>query len=253
MKQQPNYGFPLYHVLIRILFAIFIILLIILLIALQISIYLILLISVIIVVIFILFGVVLFKRRFLNYRKQLLKKMADIADLKGDEVVLDLGTGAGFLVIGFANFLKNGKTYGVDRYDLKYDNLQTKLFSRIKINFIGNTLKNAKRNAEIENQEKKCEFISADLTKSFSFSDEYFDIILSSQFLYCLSPQQRLPVLQEIDRVLKKDGRIIFFESSSFINWDINEVKEFFEKNGYKIEIKPFHGFKKCCILSGQK
>jgi len=253
MKQKPNYGFPLYQVFSRALFAIIIIFLLILLTATQGLTVIVILICVLIVLIYFIFGVVLFKKKFLKYRKQLLKKMIDLADIKGDEIVLDLGTGAGFLAIGFANFLKNGKIYGVDRYDLKYDSLASKLFDKIKINFIGNTLKSAKRNAKIENQEEKCEFISADLTKPFNFDDDCFDIILSSQFLYCLSPQKRNSVLKEIDRVLKKGGKIIFFESTSFMSWDINEIKQFLENAGYNLDTIPFVKFKRCSILYGFK
>ena len=253
MKQKPNYGFPLYQVFIRVLFAIIISLCLILLTATQGLTVIIVLTCVLIIAVFAIFGVKLFKKNFLEYRKQLLKKMIDLADIKGDEIVLDLGTGGGFLAIGFANFLKNGKIYGVDRYNIKYDSLRSKLFDKIKINFIGNTLKNAKKNAEIENQEKKCEFISADLTKPFDFDDNCFDIILSSQFLYCLSPQKRKSVLKEIDRVLKKGGKIIFFESTSFMSWDINEIKQFLENARYNLDIIPFVKFKRCSILYGFK
>jgi len=253
MKQKPNYGFPLFSVLIRFIFLLFIIIFIVLLIYSKISPFITVLISISLMALYLYFGIIFFKKHFLNYRTKLLKKMINAADLKGNETILDLGTGAGFLAIGFAKSIKNGKVYGTDRYNLKYDNLKTKLFSFIKINFIGNTLKNAKRNVKIENLEKKCEFISADLTKPFNFPDKYFDIILSSQFLYCLPHKKRLTVYNEINRVLKKHGKIIFFESKAYRGWDTKELKEYFEKLEYQINIIKDEKYKVRCIIVGTK
>ena len=253
MKQQPNYGFPLSSVLIRFLFALFIPLFVYILISMNVNLHLIILITLGIVLIYVFFGVVLFKIHFLNYRMNILKKMIKIADLKGNEKILDIGTGAGFLTIGFAKDLKDGKVTGLDKYSIKYDRFKTQLISYLKINFIGHTLKNAKRNVKIENVEDKCEFIQIDITKPLKFSDSYFDIIISSQFLYCLPPQKRLPVFQEINRILKKDGKIIFFESIDFLGWDINHAKNYFEKIGYQIKIIKTIEFQRTCILSGKK
>ena len=108
-------------------------------------------------------------------------------------------------------------------------------------------------NAKIENVENKCKFIQTDITKPLDFANEYFNVIVSSQFIYCIEKQKRIPIFNEINRVLKKEGKIIFFESKSFIGWDINEVKNFFEEKRYTINIIPVKEFKKCVILIGQK
>ena len=149
--------------------------------------------------------------------------------------------------------LKNGKSYGLDKYTLKSSSFTKQIISTIKINFIGISIKNAKINAEIEKVDKKCEFIEADLTKPFDFTERFFDVIVTCQFFYCLTKKDRVNVLKEIDRVLKKEGKIIFFESSSFMGWDISEVKSFFENIGYKLEVILSDDFKKCCILYGKK
>lgn len=253
MKQMPNYGFPLSFILFRIFVLLVIVLVLFALIIFNIPTYFILLIGLWIILSYVFFGIIQFKKCFLKNRMNLLKKFIKIANLKGDEKVLDLGTGSGFLAIGFAKPLQNGKSFGLDKYSLKNDNLKTQIISMIKINFFGNTLKNAKVNAKIENVENKCEFIQTDITNPLNFSDEYFNIIVSSQFFYCIPHQKRLVIFQEIDRVLKKDGKIIFFESKSFMGWDINEVKRFFNNVGYNINIIPVKEFKKCCILVGQK
>lgn len=253
MKQKPNYGFPLSYILKRFLIILILILILIGVIISQISIFFVLFIAFFVLPSYVIFCIIYFKKRFLRDRITLLKKFVEMANLKGDEIVLDLGTGSGFLAIGFAKNLKNGKSIGLDKFSLKNGNLKTQITSMIKINFFGNTLKDAKVNAKIENVEKKCRFIQADITKPLDFPDKYFNIIVSSQFFYCISPQKRLKVFQEIDRFLKKGGKIIFFESVSFMGWDIDEAKKYFKDIGYKIDILPVNEFKKCCILYGEK
>lgn len=253
MKQKPNYGYPLSHLFFRYLFNLIIVLILFALIIANNFTYLLILITICIFIFYVLLGIVQFKKHFLKNRMRLLKNMIKIAEIKGDEKVLDLGTGSGFLAIGFAKHLKNGKSFGLDKFNLKNDNIKTRIINTIKINFVGNTLKNAKINAKIEKVEKKCEFIQADVVKPLDFSDEYFNIVVTSQFIYVVSNQKRMKIYKEINRVLKKGGKIIFFESKSFMGWNINEVKNFFEKKGYKINIEPVKEFKKSCILIGQK
>ena len=253
MKNKPNYGFPLSYIFYR-AFSLFVITLIFFgLIVIGVTIYIVLFTSLCIFSIFAYYVIIQFKKQFLEKRKALLKRIIEIADLKGDETVLDLGTGSGFLAIGFTKHLKNGKSIGLDKYSLKSVNLKTQITTTIKTNFIGNTLKNAKENAKIKNVENKCEFIESDITNPLNFKDKNFDIIVSSQLLYCISKNKRPAVFQEVDRVLKKDGKIIFFESKSFLNWNINEAKNFFENKGYKIELTQTNEFKTCCILFGKK
>ena len=253
MKQQLNYGYPLASIIIRILSAFLIIFFIIALLIFHIQLIVILLISFVLIPYYVIFGVVAFKKRFNSKRIAILNEILNHANLKGDEIILDLGTGSGFLAIGFSKSLKKGKTIGLDKYSIKIGDLKTQLINFIKTNFFGNTLKNAKINAKIENVEDKCEFIPADITKPFNYSDNYFDIILSCQSLYCLPNKNKKLTFQEINRVLKQDGKIIFFEAKSFLNWNINSVKNYFERIGYKIVIIPSKEFKGCCILSGKK
>ncbi|NIP31102.1 MAG: methyltransferase domain-containing protein [Candidatus Dadabacteria bacterium] len=215
--------------------------------------YFVFFISIFVFSLYIYFFVIQFKIQFLKKRKTLLNQFIELADLKGDENVLDIGTGSGFLAIGLTKNLKNGIIIGLDKYSIKSDNLKTQLATTIKTNFIGNTLKNAKKNARIENVEKKCKFIESDITNPLKFKDEYFDIIVSSQLLYCIGKNKRPAVFHEIDRVLKKNGKIIFFESKSFLNWNIFEAKNFFENKGYKIKLIQSNEFKTCCILFGKK
>ncbi|KYK29868.1 hypothetical protein AYK20_04895 [Thermoplasmatales archaeon SG8-52-1] len=253
MKKKPYYGFPLSHVLSRLLFLLLIFLVIFTLFIFDIFTTLFIPIIIFVILFYTYFFVISYKKKFLKNRENLLKKFIKIANLKGDEKIVDLGTGSGFLAIGFARYLKNGKIYGLDKFSLKNDGLKTQIISMIKINFFGNTLKNAKENALIENVENRCEFIQTDITKPFYFADKHVDIIVSSQFFYCISNKKRLKIFKEINRILKKDGKIIFFESKSFIGWDINEIKKYFENIGYNIALFPDENFKKCLILVGHK
>lgn len=253
MKENPYYGFPVSSIMIRVLFFIFIILLVTEIIILQISFYIILLLGFFSILIYSYFGIILFKKSFQNYRIFILKKMIDVADLKGDETVLDIGTGAGIIAIGFAKVLQNGKVYGIDIYEHKYESFKEFFISKIKINFFGNTLKNAQRNAKIEKVENKCEFISADFTTKLDFPDDFFDIILTSQSLYCIFNKDYIHISRKIDRILKKNGKIIFFEPKSFLNWDINYLKNYFEEIGYIIKILKNGEYKRHCILIGEK
>jgi len=181
MKKNVNYGFPLNYILFRIFITSFVILA---------SMAFIIIISMVIMVIieiiiiialssYIYFYVICFRTKFNNERYEFLKKIIEISNIKGNEVILDLGTGSGFLAINFAKNLKNGKVVGIDRYNISYKSPLAFYINILRTNFIFNTLKDAKRNAEIENVKNKCEFISHDLTKPLNFPNNCFDIILA--------------------------------------------------------------------------
>jgi len=253
MKYKINYGFPLSYILIR-LFLIFSITFMILgLIVFDISLFIVIIISIIVYSSYLYFFIIRFKKQFVNNRQKLFKKFVELANLKGEEKILDLGTGSGFLAIGFAKNLTNGKSYGLDRYSLKSNSFFKEIKSIFKINFIGISVKNAKNNADFENVKEKCEFAEHDIRKPLNFSNEFFDVVVSCQFFYCIDFKDRENVYREINRVLKKNGKIIFFESKSFKDWEIFDIKKFFENIGYKISIVPSKDFKNCCILFGTK
>jgi ubiquinone/menaquinone biosynthesis C-methylase UbiE len=191
--------------------------------------------------------------QFHKKRKQVLIHMLKASAVNGSETILDLGTGAGYVAIGFAKKLNSGKVYGLDKYHLQSEGFIHNILDEIKINFIGNSLDHANKNAISEQQEKKISFHQVDLTKTIPFQDNYFDIALSSQFLYCLSHQKLPFVLSEIHRVLKPKGKIIFFESNKFMKWDINKVIRFFKDKGYEIEKNKVSVFKNKSIIVGIK
>jgi arsenite methyltransferase len=194
-----------------------------------------------------------FNKRFLRIRKKILQQMINQATLKGDEQILDLGTGAGYIAIGFSKHLSSGKIVGVDKFDRKTSINKTNFFEEIKINFFGNTLEQAKKNASIEQRNENIYFVKSDLNHYFPFSDHSFNVILSSQFLYCIHPKNRKKVLSEIHRVLKPTGKLIFFESEKFINWDIGRIDDFFKKKKYVTQKIHLEKTSNKCIFLAKK
>ena len=179
--------------------------------------------------------------------------MIKFAEINGNEHILDLGTGAGYVAIGFSKTLEQGKVVGVDKYDKKTPVIGPNFFEELKINFFNNKLGQAKENAILEKQNDTIAFIKSDLTKHFPFSNSSFDLVLSSQFLYCIPHKNLNRVLHEIDRVIKPSGKLIFFESEKFIYWNISKVKSFFENLGYTIHIQSLNVMSNKCIFTAKK
>jgi len=179
--------------------------------------------------------------------------MKSLAHLKGSECILDLGTGSGYVSIGFAKQLDSGLVVGVDKYDKSTSILGRNFFEELKINFFGNTLNQAKKNAYIEKQSNQIMFVKSDLKHFFPFSDESFHVIVSSQFLYCIPTKKRDRVLAEINRVLKPEGKLIFFESKKYVNWDIAHVEQYFNKLNYETKIHSLDYMNNKCIFYAYK
>ncbi len=89
-------------------------------------------------------------------------------DWKGNENVLDIGTGLGVYMIGAAKKLTTGKSIGIDIWRAE--------------DLSNNTMENAYKNAELENVRNKVEILNEDACK-LSFANNTFDVILS---MYCI-------------------------------------------------------------------
>ena len=253
VKEQLYYGFPLSSIIMRMLTTLLMLIIIIGLIFFHVYWWFITFIIFIIFPFYTFYVIIAFKERFYEYRMKVQKKMIELSNLKGGEVILDLGSGTGAMTVAFAKLLQKGKVYGLDRYFTEKKKIKTIINQFLKTNYIGNTIKNAERNLLIEGVDKKCKFMSQDFTKSLNFPNLYFDIILSSQSMYCLPHHKRLQTYKEIDRVLKKNGKIVFFESKSFLDWNINDLKDFYENIGYQTSIILKKEYKGCCIFLGVK
>lgn len=245
MRNRVNYGMPFRPVLYRMVIMSLLLLMFIFLIFQEI--YFPFLLAYFAFMIFFSYYFCLYSYRnfFTVRRKILLDELIKIADLTGDECILDIGTGSGFLAIGFAKQLTQGCVYAIDKYAADTLNVFKIIYEVIKINFIVCSLKQAKRNAEIENVSSRCTFINLDLLEGLDFDDNYFDLIVSSQTIPFILKEtdDETTVVCEIDRVLKNNGKILLIESKKYKEWDITNFQGYFEELGYETRVieRKFH------------
>jgi ubiquinone/menaquinone biosynthesis C-methylase UbiE len=109
--------------------------------------------------------------------------------------ILDIGCGTGRVAIGMAKNLKNGgHIYGIDIFDSSISN---------------NALETVKRNAKLENVEKKTTFQYGSAT-DIPFEDNFFDVVNISYVLHEI--REKPQVLSEIIRTLKPGGTLYLTE-----------------------------------------
>ncbi len=111
---------------------------------------------------------------------------------RGNENVLDIGTGQGLLMNGAAKHLTTGKSIGIDIWSSK----------DLSNNRISKTLENA----ELEGVKDKIEVRNEDAT-SLTFADNSFDVVLSLLCIHNIEPKaNQEKACFEIARVLKPNG-----------------------------------------------
>lgn len=119
-------------------------------------------------------------------------RMLNMIAWRGDEQVLDVGTGRGLLLIGAARRLTTGKSTGIDIWSTK--------------DLSGNSLQKTETNVELEGVKDKIELRSEDARK-LSFPDASFDVIVSNLCLHNIPGDEgRAQACHEIARVLKSGG-----------------------------------------------
>ena len=132
-----------------------------------------------------------------RHRDRMLKMM----DWKGNESVLDVGTGRGLLMIGAAKHLNTGKSVGIDIWSAK--------------DLSGNTMAATIRNMELEGVRDRTEVQDGDAT-AMKFPDNSFDVILSNVCIHNIPTKKaRVQACNEIVRVLKPGGTALI---SDFIH-----------------------------------
>jgi len=153
-------------------------------------------------------------------------KMIGMVQWRGDEQVLDVGTGRGLLLIGAAKRLTTGHATGIDIWSQK--------------DLSANRPERTRMNIEAEGVADRCELRNEPAQK-MTFPSASFDVILSNQCLHNIAlDAERDQACAEIARVLKPGGKIVL---SDFINTK-HYAKEF-QKAGLKVERRGWYPFLK--------
>lgn len=122
-------------------------------------------------------------------------RMLGLHAWRGDEQVLDVGTGRGLLLVGAARYLTTGHATGID------------IWSREDLS--GNSIIATQHNLELEGVAARCTLVS-EAAQQMAFPDASFNVIVSNLCLHNIYDRAtRNKALAEIVRVLKPGGILI--------------------------------------------
>ncbi len=169
--------------------------------------------------------------KFLYYvnrgKMRLRDRLLSMVDWKGQERVLDVGTGRGLLMIGAAKRLAGGKSVGIDiwrREDMHRNNPM-------------DTLKNAR----LEGVQDKVEVKNEDAQK-MPFADGSFNVVLSNLCIHNIpTAEGRAQACREIFRVLKPGGKLLLADA-----FHLKDYARVFRDQGLRVQILP-GGFWETC------
>ena len=141
---------------------------------------------------------------------------------KGNENVLDVGTGQGLLMNGAAKYLTTGKSIGIDIWSSK--------------DLSNNSITKTLENAELEGVKNKIEIRNED-ARSLTFEDNSFDVVFSLLCIHNIEPKSdQEKACFEIARVLKPNGTALI---GDYI--PTTEYAKAFTKAGLKVKSsKPY-------------
>lgn len=147
-------------------------------------------------------------------------RLLNMVNWKGSEMVLDVGTGRGLIVIGAAKRLSSGISIGIDIWNSE--------------DLTRNKMDNTLMNAAIEGVKDKVEIKNEDAI-SMSFPDNSFDVVLSNLCLHNIyNKEDRKKACMEISRVLKQGGVGIISDFKHMKEYRMN-----FAEMGLKTESFP--------------
>lgn len=157
--------------------------------------------------------------------QKLIDDVIEKMELKGDEIVADLGAGVGRFTIPIAKRLINGKVYAID-IDIA-------------------SLEELKKNAEEEGL-KNIEIINADISEKIPLEDKSIDKILLANVFHDIYYEKREKgLLKEIKRIIKDNGKVYFVEFKKdeiyppgppiFMRISYEELEKILKENGFKV------------------
>ena len=120
-------------------------------------------------------------------------RLIQMAELKGDERILDIGCGTGTLDLMLFKLLDKGFICGID--------ISAKM------------VKQAKR--KVQRNDRKINYKVGN-SKRLPYKNEVFDVVFTSLIYHHLAYEEKEETLREIHRVLKPRGRYISAEFSQF-------------------------------------
>ena len=145
------------------------------------------------------------------------KRMLGMVRWRGNETVLDIGTGRGLLAIGAAKRLRTGTVVSIDDWQTAAD--------------AGSRLEATQRNLELARVHDRVELRSDD-PLHIAFVDNSFDVVISLLFLHCIDDASgRAKACHEIARVLKPQGIAIIADQAN-----VRDYARALEAAGLKVE-----------------
>jgi len=140
------------------------------------------------------FGVLMIVYAFVG-KTRTRERILDLADLRGGETVLDVGTGAGLLLVGAAKRTPRGRVIGIDLWASK----------DLSDNAAATTL----RNVALEGVADRVEIQTGD-ARALGFPDASFDRAVSLLCIHNIERKaEQARACHEIARVLKPGGRVV--------------------------------------------